>query len=55
MVGNHWDKKKSVMKAGKEQCSVTPSVHVLVKGKKGESPAPELTIMDGKGGKLFFF
>ena len=42
---------KPVMKAGKEEttcllgvagkCSVKASVHVLVKGKKGESPAPE--------------
>ena len=33
--------------AGK--CSVKASVHVLVKGKKGESPAPEPAIKDGKG------
>ena len=42
------------MKAGKEdttcllgvagKCSVKASVHVLVKGKKGESPAPEPAI-----------
>ena len=45
---------KPVMKAGKEdttcllgvagKCSVKASVHVLVKGKKGESPAPEPAI-----------
>jgi len=50
---------KPVMKAGKEdttcllgvagKCSVKASVHVLVKGKKGESPAPEPAIKDGKG------
>ena len=33
--------------AGK--CSVKASVHVLVKGKKGESPPPESAIKDGKG------
>ena len=42
---------KLVMKAGKEEttcmlgvagkCSVTASVHVLVKGTNGKSPAPE--------------
>ena len=31
--------------------SVKASVHVLVKGKKGESPAPEPAIKDGKGKK----
>ena len=48
---------KPVMKAGKEETtwllgvagSVKASVHVLVKGKKGESPAPETAIKDGKG------
>ena len=43
---------KPVMKAGKEETtcllgvagSVKASVHVLVKGKKGESPAPEPAI-----------
>ena len=49
---------KPVMKAGKEEttcllgvagkCSVKASVHVLVKGKKRESPAPESAIKDGK-------
>ena len=47
------------MKAGKEEttcllevagkCSVKASVHVLVKGKKGESPEAESVIKDGKG------
>ena len=46
------------MKAGKEEstcllgvagkCSVKASIHVLVKGEKGESPAPEPAIKDGK-------
>ena len=64
MVGNHLDKmkkKKTVMKAGKEEttcllglagkCNVKASGQVLVKGKKGESPAPEPAIKDGKGKK----
>ena len=52
---------KPVMKAGKEEttcllgvpwkCSVKASIHVLVKGKKGESPAPEPAIKDGNGKK----
>ena len=33
--------------AGK--CNVKASGQVLVKGKKGESPAPEPAIKDGKG------
>ena len=45
-----------VIKAGKEEttcllgvaCSVKASVHVLVKGKKGESPGPEPAIMQKK-------
>ena len=50
---------KPVMKAGKEEttcllgvagkCSVKVSVHLLVKGKKGQSPARESVIKDGKG------
>ena len=50
---------KPFMKTGKEEttcllgvagkCSVKASVHVLVKGKKVESPAPEPAIKDGKG------
>ena len=50
---------KPVMKAGKEdttcllgiagKCSVQASLHVLGKGKKGESPSPEPAIKDGKG------
>ena len=50
---------KPVMKAGKEEttcllgvarkCSVKAFVHVPVKGKKDESPAPKPVIKDGKG------
>ena len=52
---------KPEMKAGKEEttcllgvlgkCSVKASIHVLVSGKKGESPAPEPAIQDGNGKK----
>ena len=53
-------KKKPVIKAGKEETncllgvagSVKASVHVLVKGKKGESSVPEPAI---KGKRSFFF
>ena len=54
---------KPVMKAGKEEttcllgvarkCSIKAFVHVLVKGMKDESPAPEPLIKDGRGRKKY--
>ena len=61
MVGNNLDKMKRKKKNGKGweggdtcllgiagKCTVKASVHVPVKGKKYESPAPEPVIKDGK-------